>query len=445
MREILQLLRQMPPVDLKPELAHGGKNNEILNTIKNFTTIMLQDEFYTGIRYNELADRPEIHGINREGEFEIRQWNDADEAASRNHIEEEYGLYSRDKHSDALRILFNARKYNPIIDIVDDLVWDGKERCEHFLTEWAKVEDTPYTREVSRLIFAGGIHRLYHPGVKFDDVPILIGPGQGEGKTSLIKFLAINDAWYGEINIMEGQQAIEQLKGKWICEIGELLALTKTKEQEAAKAYVTRQVDTYRKPWDKNVSELPRRCIMIGSTNLTNPLTDKTGNRRYYPVEVKSKGYEIWAREQEVRDYILQCWAEARDKMRKGQMPNFAKEELVNAYREAQENAMQDDWLVGAIQSFLERKLPGELTCVREIAHRALSSNPDLPKDPTLVESKDIGLIMNKLKDWERCKQPRTCGAYGRQRCWVKKEVTDTPRETTESIPDEILDLWEVE
>lgn len=434
----------MTPPDVKTGLSHGGKNNEILCTIRNFGNIMAHDEFYAGVRYNVMADRPEVHEYDRNGEFVIRPWNDADEAASRNHIEEEYGLYSRDKHSDALRILFDSRRYNPITDIIDDLVWDGEERCVHFLTRWLKVDDSPYTREVSRLIFAGGIWRLYHPGCKFDDVPILIGVTQGEGKTSMIKFLAINDAWYGEINMMEGQPAIEQLRGKWICEIGELLALTKTKEQEAAKAYITRQVDSYRKPWDKNVSDLPRRCIMIGSTNISNPLTDKTGNRRYYPVEVHSSGYEIWDHEHEIRDYILQCWAEAKVKMERGEMPNYADRKLVKEYREAQENAMQDDWRVGAIQAFLDRKLPGEVTCVREIAHRALSSNPDFPKEPSLVESKEIGLIMNKQPGWEKSKQPKVCGAYGRQRCWVKKEIPATsPTETDEPIPDDILDMWE--
>lgn len=434
------MLRQMPPVEVKPGLEHGGRNNSILPTISNFTKIMIHDEFYSGVRYNELADRPEIHQIGDDGP-EIRPWNDADEAASRNHIELEYGLYSRDKHADALRILFGARRYNPLTDIIDDLKWDGEERCIHFLARWAKVDDNPYTREVSRLIFAGGINRLYHPGIKFDCVPILIGVKQGEGKSSLTNFLAINDAFYGEINTMEGQPAIEQLKGKWICEIGELLALTKTKEQEAAKAYITRQVDSYRKPWDRNISEFPRRCIFIGSGNNPFFLSDKTGNRRYYPVEVHSNGYEIRDAEQEIRDYILQCWAEAKAKMDKGQMPCVADRKLTDAYNEAQENAMQDDWRVGAIIDYLDKKLPGELVCVREISHRALSPNPDLPHEPTLVESKDIGLIINKRDDWERCKAKRKCGSYGQQRCWIKKEspVSFTPVETEDGE----LDFWD--
>ena len=391
---------------------------------------MAHDAAYSGIRYNELLQNAEIHEA-KGAEPSVQPWSDAAEAWSLGYIEHNYGIYSKDKHMAALRLLFKERGYNPIIDIVDHITWDGENRCEHFLRTWAKVDDTPYSREVSRLIFAGGIHRLYHPGVKFDDVPILIGTKQGEGKTSLIRFLAINDAWYGEINIMEGQPAIEQLRGKWVCEINELLALTKAKEQEAAKAYITRQVDSYRKPWDRNVSDLPRRCIMIGSTNRSDPLTDKTGNRRYYPVEVHSNGYEVFSHEQEIREYIMQCWAEAKVRMDRGEMPNYADQSLTEDYRAAQEAATQDDWRVGAIQAYLDKKIPGEAVCIREIAHRALSVNPDLPKDPTLAESKDIGMIIDKLPEWERSPTKRTCGSYGRQRCWVKKEmpVTFTPTE----------------
>ena len=402
------------------QLEERDRNGNPKPTISNFVKIMQNDRMYSGIKFNELSGRAEVHSV-RNGNVSIEPWTDADEAHSMSYIESEFNIYSRDKHNAALRILFDSRRYNPLRDIVDHLEWDGKPRCRFFLRDWGKVDDTPYTQEVSRLIFAGGIHRLYAPGTKFDDVPILIGTQQGEGKSTLVRFLAINDAYYGEITAVEGQPAIEQLQGKWICEISELLALTKNKDQEAVKAYITRTVDSYRKPWDKNVTELPRRCIFVGSSNDSSPLVDKTGNRRYYPVEVHSNGYEIYRHENEIRDYIEQCWAEARELYKRGEMPNYADQSLINYYREAQENAMQDDWRVGAIKAFLDRKLPGELTCVREVCHRALSPNPDFPKEPSLAESKDIGRILNKLPDWERVNGPRKIGNYGQQKAWKKK------------------------
>lgn len=396
------------------------KNGSPKPTIPNFLKIMQNDRMYAGIFFNEMLQRAEIHG----SDGSITRWSDADEAQSMCYIEEAFGLYSKDKHAAALRILFDQRKYNPIKNMIDDIVWDGQSRCTEFLIKWGLAEDTPYTREVSRLIFAGGIHRLYAPGTKFDDVPILMG-GQGCGKSTLVRFLAMHDDYYGEVTSVDGQPAIEQLSGKWICEMSEMLALTKSREQEAVKAYITRAVDSYRKPWDKNVSEFPRRCIIVATSNNYNMLVDKSGNRRYYPVEVHSNGYEVYRQEDEIRAYIGQCWAEARELYRAGKMPNYADQRYLELYREAQENALQDDWRVGAIQAFLDRKNPGELTCVREVCHRALSTNPDFPKEPSLAESKDIGMILNNLKDWERISGSRVVGVYGRQRCWQKNGEPD--------------------
>ena len=76
---------------------------------------MQMDKHYDQVRYNELSDSAEIHRV-RGGEIEIKKWDDTDEAKSRNYIESTYGMYSREKHSDALRMLFDERKYNPIIE-----------------------------------------------------------------------------------------------------------------------------------------------------------------------------------------------------------------------------------------------------------------------------------------------------------------------------------------
>ena len=416
------------------QLAESGQADLVYNkddkpkcVISNFLAVMKQDPYYANIKYNEVRGKAEVHVI-KDGKLDIVPWSDADEAQSMNYIEGTYGLYSKDKHTSALRILFNERTYNPIREIVDGIKWDGEPRCRHFLSKWGKVEDTPYTQEVSRLIFAGGIHRLYEPGCKFEDVPILMGD-QGCGKSTLIRFLAINDDYFGELKVMEGQQAIEDLSGKWVMEIPEMSAFTKAKDQEAIKAFVSRQRDSYRKPYDRNTTELYRRCFFLASSNDRSPLVDKTGNRRWYPVELKSNGYEVFDHEQEIREYIMQCWAEAREKLHDKEMQPFADRALTEYFLKAQENAMQDDWRTGAVADFLDRKLPGELTCVREVCHRALSPNPDFPKEPTLVESKDIGKIIDRLKEWERV-GVRKIGNYGKQACWRKRD--DAPLPTNE-------------
>ena len=385
----------------------------------------MDDVRFDNIRYNELRGCGEIHEKKK-----ITIWSDTDDAEAMYYLESTYGMYSKEKYQAALKLLFRTREYNPIRDIIDKVEWDGVRRCHDFLHRWGLCDDTPYVQEVSRLIFAGGIHRLYSPGCKFDEVPIFMGV-QGCGKSTLCRWLAIDDDYHGELKFMEGQQAIEDLSGKWFMEIPEMSAFTKAKDQEAVKAFISRQRDQYRKPYDRNTTELPRRCVFLANSNNYNPLIDKTGNRRWHPVEFHGDdqyGFSLYDVEDEVRGYILQCWAEAKHFMGKPFMKPFVNASLGKEIKDAQDAAMQDDWRVGAIQEFLAQKNPSELTCVREVCHRALSQNPDFPKEPTLIESKDIGQILNHLPDWERV-GVRKVGAYGKQNAWKKKgeQIIDKP------------------
>ena len=404
-------------------------------TIFNFKNIMLKKEFYANVRFNVLANYAERHIVSAKNGKEtviIRRWTDADEALSKEYIEQEFGIYSDKKHYDALRILFQERAYNPVLEILQNLPkWDGTERCKYFLTKWAKADDTPYVHECSRLIFAGGVWRMMLPGCKMDDVIVLVGK-QGGGKSSLIRFLALHDDYFGEIKTVEGDKATEQLAGKWICEIPELAAFTKAREVEAVKAFITRQKDSYRKPYDRNVDDRPRRCIFVGSTNNPNFLVDLTGNRRFYPVQTNSNGYDLFKHETECRDYIAMCWSEALQKFNEGRFPNFADESLVDEYRKAQEYATQDDWRIGVIEQYLAQKAIGEFVCVKELVTKALSPDKEHPLNPTPKDSKDIGIIMSTMPEWEKSDAREYSSEYGRQRGWRKIARMDCEDEIDE-------------
>ena len=165
--------------------------------------------------------------------------------------------------------------------------------------------------------------------------------------------------------------------------------------------------------------------MFVASSNSYNVLVDKSGNRRWHPVEFKGDykwGFHLYEIEDEVREYIRQCWAEALRFKDDPYMKPFVNSSLSKEIVEAQDNAMQDDWRVGMIQAFLDRKNPGELTCVRELYRAALY--PDQSKEPSFAESKDIGQIMNRLDGWERV-GVRKIGMYGKQNCWRKIEPTE--------------------
>ena len=408
-----QMLKPLKTISI--ELERDGNGVPML-TISNFVEILENDPKLKGtFLFNELQNRPE-HVI----DGEILCWQDADDAWLRNFCEQVYGMYSPKKLDDALRMIFARYSYHPVRDIITQLEWDGVERIDGLFVKWLKADDTEYNREVCRLFFAGGINRAFNPGCKFDDMVVFVG-GQGCGKSSFSRWLALNDKYYCEISEIDGQKGCEALEGAWICEMSELLALKRTKDVEATKAFITRQVDKWRAAYDKRVTEHPRQCVFIGTTNSRTFLIDKTGNRRYYPVFVNCSGYELYAHEVEIRAEIEQCWAEAYHKFKLGQMPPVADPKLLLSIREQQSNVVEDDYRIGLIEGYLEDSNI-QKTCILDLWENALHEQGKPPKK----EANEIAQIMDNL-GWER-KNGITFAAYSRQRGWIRpEEAEDIP------------------
>lgn len=391
------------------------KQNTPQKTIENFYKIISNDRMFDSVKFNLLTNAPEWHYGNT-----VYPWIDCYDAIMRMRVETKYEIYHEKKLDDAFRMLCKNREYHPIRDIIDELKWDGKERIPHMLTKWLKCEDSAYTREVSRLIFAGGINRLYNPGCKFDDMPVLIGTKQGEGKSTFVRWLAIKDEFFREVNEFDGQKGMEALEGAWICEVSELLAVTRVKEQEAVKSYLTRLNDTYRMPFDRRVTSHARQCIFIGTTNKRQFLNDKTGGRRFFPVVVRQNGYDLFDHEKEIKWEILQCWAEAKAKYDAGKMPACADKKLLDVIRMHQEAAMEDDYREGMIDAYIADK---DRVSIIEIWREGLKIEYDRP---TPKDSGEIGLYLQSTGVWERAGR-ETVPKYGQQRVWKRKKAEFDP------------------
>ncbi len=399
-------------VELELRRTPEGK---IVQSIENFYDAMASDPYYMTMRRNEMTGCVEI-----EQDGEIVTWNEAVNSRSKAHLSYAYGLRRDQYHTDAFNILSTERLYNPVTQMIESLKWDGVERIETMLIKWLKCEDTPYTREVSRLIFAGGIHRAFDPGCKFDEVPILIGEKQGEGKSTFIRWLAMDDAYFHDITDVEGQRGIEAIQGAWICEISELLALKRAKDVEAIKAYLTRQVDHYRIPYERYPDDYPRRCIFIGTTNSPEFLSDRTGNRRFYPIKVYSSGFELHRHKDEVKADIAQCWAEALALFKADKLSPHADYRLMREIKQAQESAVEEDARIGLIEKYLQTKREGDYVCTLELWAEALGNDYDQRKPNPKIDLAPLAQLMGQFADeWIRLPARKYTGRkYGQQRVW---------------------------
>lgn len=383
--------------------------NEPLKTIPNFVRIFeLDNNLKDLVQFNELSGSAENARTSK-------VWNECDDSLVKAYIEQVYQIRNNECYYDAFNIISHKRTYNPIKKLLETNKWDGKEHIKYILQKYLNCKDDDYTREVARLIFTGGIARLYDNGCKFDFMPIFKGK-QGSGKSSFIRWLALKDVWFKEVSDIDGQEGREAVEGAWICEISELLALTKAKEVEAVKSYITRQNDSYRKPYERRVTDNPRKCIFIGTTNKSQFLTDKTGNRRFLPIETNNDGYELFNKEQECKQEILQCWLEAKHYFDTNNYSLVANKEILETIQKEQQDCLEDDWRVGVIEKYIKDK---KQTCVKDIWDNAFNFKEKLI---TKKDSNDIVAIFDSefLEEWEKISTIRF-DEYGRQKGWRKK------------------------
>lgn len=211
-----------------------------------------------------------------------------------------------------------ARKnsLHPIRDYLLSLpAWDRVSRIGTWLIDYCGVESSDnqpntYAMAVGEKFLISAVARILEPGCKADHILILEGP-QGIGKSKTARTLAGAEWFSDQLADMGSKDASLQLRGCWILELSELDALNRS-EMSRAKAFISQQTDRFRPPYGHRVTELPRQCVFIGTTNSSTWLKDETGGRRFWPVRCRSIDLERLA---EDRD---QLWAEALHKYRAG-------------------------------------------------------------------------------------------------------------------------------
>jgi len=212
----------------------------------------------------------------------------------------------KDLICDALRLECLDNSFDPVLDYLNGLVWDGVPRLDRWLVTYCGAEDTTLNRAFGRKALIAGVRRVRSPGCKFDYMLVLEGP-QGQGKSSLLAILAAGDDNFSDAEIIGDGKKDQQeaVQGIWIYEIGELEGMSKH-DVTAIKLFLSKRYDKARPAYGRSRVDRARRCIFIGTTNDESYLRDPTGNRRVWPV--KCKGMIKLAEFARDRD---QLWAEA--------------------------------------------------------------------------------------------------------------------------------------
>jgi Virulence-associated protein E len=187
---------------------------------------------------------------------------------------------------DALRVICLDRVFDPVLDYLDGIQWDGKPRLDRWLVVYGGADDTALNRAIGRKCLIAAVRRVRQPGCKFDYVVCLESRRQGIGKSTMIRILAGDENFSdAEIIGLKKQEQQEAVQGVWIYEIGEMQGMSKA-DVRHIKQFASRMVDSARPAYGRTRVDRPRRCIFFATTNETTYLRDATGNRRFWPVRL---------------------------------------------------------------------------------------------------------------------------------------------------------------
>lgn len=437
------------------KLKRNLQTGKIQNTVQNVRVILENDPKLCGKIYFDAMSERAMAGASLPWEPEIRpytarQWRDDDDAGLRCYMELIYGITGKEKILDGLAVYLRNHQVHGLKERLLQTQWDGVPRVDTLLQDYFGAVDSLYTREAMRKTLVGAVTRILNPGVKFDTMLILSGR-QGLGKSTFFRFLGME--WYSDsLGTFEGKDAAELLQGYWIIEAGELTGMTKS-EMNAVKQFLSKCDDIYRASYGRRTEKHPRQCIIVGTTNNQEFLTDVTGNRRFWPVDLTGEGRKksIWG---DLPGEVEQIWAEAVARYRLGEslVLSEAAERMAEG---AQEDHRELPYSEGMIKEFLDKKVPkdwyGRTMYERrswldsEFTQNQCGADDLMYRDRICAievwnecfrmagynrmkksDAKEINGILEHLSGWERQKSAvRFGGEYGHQRGFLRRDISD--------------------
>lgn len=281
------------------------------STLRNVVTILNEDARWTGrVRYSLFDGQTHLTPDRGGSSQPIR---DTDESRAAVWLSTTYSLdIVTERVSEAMRLVAADHAFHPVREYLDGLVWDGTVRLQNLLSAYFGAAPTILHALMSSGWGVGCQARIAVPGCKMDTVLILVG-GQGQLKSSAFRALALRDEWFADTRLEIGNKdALAAMAGTWIYEMPELDSI-RSREASTTKAFLSSQVDRFRPSYGRNIVRLPRQTVIVGSTNEAEFLTDHTGSRRFWPVQIGRIDIDAIMRDRE------QIWAEAGVRYREGE------------------------------------------------------------------------------------------------------------------------------
>ena len=386
------------------------------------------------VRFNVRSSQPEL----RAGHGAWQRLHDRVEAQQQERIAETFDegdptkpskpskrlFFGRGRWRQALNALLAEREVDPFRIWLEGLpAWDESPRLDTWIRKCFDVEPSVSAALCSwaaRSVLLAAVWRAYRPGTKHDIMVVLVGP-QGIGKSTVFAWMfppSERALWFSDgLNLNSSDKVkVESLQGRVLVESSEMTGATRA-ELDRLKAFLSRVEDgTVRLAYRANPEPLPRRSVIVGSTNQSDCLpNDPSGNRRFVPIGITAGDA---ARVRSWFDYNrLQLWAEALHRYR-AEEEAYLPDDLVGIQAKATErHRAADDVIENLVDEWLERPDLPELFRLEDAAVGA-----GLVDHPSRV-SRDLAVRLRNVLKLRSCVpvRKRLGGAKNPTRCYCRQ------------------------
>lgn len=400
----------VPDTDIQPKRRGRPKKSNDAAAKERENDVDTVKNILNDLRRNELTNA--IEYTNSQGKKVELQGNDLDLMTTR--LACEHGVFIPEQRiKSAIQYAAGKNMYCPIKRYLDTCAAEAQPH-----PNWDNLGEVflgnPHhlaTLAMQRMMI-GAVARAYNPGCSMSWLPILVG-AQGVGKSMFSRNL-VPDRLFTEITTPLETLIKEQyrLHVSWLLELPEVDNYFSIKNIENFKNLVTTRCDEVRFPYASLPSKLPRRFVMIGTTNRNQFLVDSTGNRRFVPLEVGAGFLIPWQRIAEERDSM---WAAAVQAYRANEPYEFNSGEIAQISDYIQEFGDPDPWW---------EKISGFVSIREEVtAAEILTEALDLdPRQQGRRESRRVSDVLQTL-GWRRLSTSRKDPVTGKNksvRIWVR-------------------------
>ncbi|MBR0079400.1 MAG: hypothetical protein IJP69_03405 [Synergistaceae bacterium] len=220
--------------------------------------------------------------------------------------------FSESYFNSALSVIANAKKYNPVKNMLESHTWDGVDRLEQLYKIMGIEGNSLYRTYVKKWLWQAVAMALNDDSLRGNDFVLTLQGEQGSGKTEFARIITEGTGLTslfkeGAIIDTRNKDKIMEATQKWICEIGELDATIARGEIEL-KSFITANSDEYRQPYGVKAQKYPRRTAFIATINPDRILQDTAGGTRRWAIMRIGHIDTKKMRELKKTDFYVQLW-----------------------------------------------------------------------------------------------------------------------------------------